>query len=144
MKTSQSNLIESELKRFVEKKMAELTLGVEARLKSAPPEGGTPVDTGWARANWIPNIGVPVRIESERPSDAGEISSGISSRTSAAESNGLQIAASFRIEQGPLFVSNNVPYIGLLNDGSSAQAPAAFVQRAIRTEIQAVTNKAGK
>ncbi len=32
---------------------------------------------------------------------------------------------------GRLFLSNNVPYISRLNDGSSGQAPAGFVQAAI-------------
>jgi len=34
-----------------------------------------------------------------------------------------------------IFISNNVEYIGLLNDGSSKQAKPLFVQRGIQSAV---------
>jgi hypothetical protein len=36
---------------FAEKVVRKLALDIVANLVAAPSEGGTPVDTGWARAN---------------------------------------------------------------------------------------------
>ena len=52
-----------------------------------------------------------------------------------------RIASSYRIEQGNVYISNNVSYIVLLNEGSSAQAPAAFVQMAIGRALTTVTGR---
>src|SRR5690242_32846 len=40
-----------------------LVLAVDANLRAAPSEGGTPVDTGHARANNVPGVGTPSGIE---------------------------------------------------------------------------------
>ena len=37
---------------------------------------------------------------------------------------------------GPIYITNNVPYINSLNGGHSQHAPAGFVERAI---VKAVT-----
>jgi hypothetical protein len=43
-----------DLEKFVEKQIVRLTLEATANFVQA-----TPVDTGWARANWVPQIGTP-------------------------------------------------------------------------------------
>ena len=111
-----------------------ITLEAHANLVAAPSEGGTPVDTGWARANWVPSVGRAFTGLSGRRPRRGE-----RSRAGMKATNALaRIAASYRIEQGPVFVTNNVPYINLLNDGSSQQAPSAFVQRAISKAVRSI------
>ena len=86
----------------------------------------TPVDTGHAVANWQVGISEPItkEIDEEDPS-------GIST---------IQRNASI-INQAPphkdIILSNNVPYIHKLNEGSSSQAPAQFVQMAIATAVAA-------
>jgi len=82
----------------------------------------TPVDTGRARGNWFASVGSPITGDSTETdkSGAGRISAN-NSKISGAKSGQT------------IFLSNNLPYIGKLNDGSSAQAPANFVEQAVQT-----------
>lgn len=111
---------------LTERIVVKITLDVVANLIET-----TPVDTGWARANWVPAIGAPFKedLSRVRPDAA-----------SAGQASGKQQAAvgamaSYKLVRGSVFVSNNVPYINRLNAGSSQQAPAAFVQRAIEKAV---------
>lgn len=108
-------------KKSIERTIKKLVLDVTANLV-----GTTPVDTGWARSNWVPSIGTPV----EQPTGSKE------SVSSGAQDQGLAaVAATYTLERGPIWISNNVPYITLLNSGTSQQAPAGFVQAAIRRAV---------
>lgn len=93
----------------------------------------TPVDTGWARANWLMSFGVPtVRDLSQVNPTTGLIQSARGEQ----QSGQARIATQYNISRGPIFIVNNVNYINLLNFGSSAQAPAMFVERAIERAIR--------
>jgi len=84
----------------------------------------TPKKTGLAQGNWRTSIvNIPDGVIA-RTSGARAISSGIQSVR--AGRNRLS-----RGRGGTIWVVNNVPYIGLLNSGSSAQAPAFFVETAL-------------
>lgn len=48
-----------------------------------------------------------------------------------------QIASTYRLAQGVIFIVNNVRYGVFLNRGSSAQAPAMFVEQALATAVRA-------
>ena len=109
------------LNRVAERAVVALTFAVVANLVSAPSEGGTPVDTGWARANWVPAIGAPFK----------GVTGSRDSVSSAAQTTGQAEVLSYRLALGPVFVSNNVPYILALNDGHSKQAQPGFIERAI-------------
>lgn len=91
----------------------------------------TPVDTGWARANWVPSIGDPF---TGTAGSAQEARAGVIDR-SPQEQGIAQVALGYTLSQGNITISNNVPYIRRLNEGSSSQAPAAFVQSAIARAI---------
>ena len=93
----------------------------------------TPVDTGRARSNWI------VQINS---SATGEVSSGSIDRSGqGALSRGRSTIAGFKAgKDRSIHITNNVPYIGDLNNGTSAQAPANFVQAAVEAGATAVRN----
>ncbi len=84
----------------------------------------TPVEFGGARANWLPSIGIPITEPTEDLDPSGQ----------ATIAKGAAIIQS-RAPGETVFISNNIHYIGLLNDGSSSQAPANFVQIAINTAI---------
>lgn len=118
-----------------ERTVKRLTLEVTANLQER-----TPVDVGWARANWVPSIGNPYRIsvgnlsEDERRAQLG-------SAQAQQQSGTAQVAATYRLSQGSTFVSNNVPYIVFLNNGTSQQAPAAFVQQEIQNAIDTVQRR---
>lgn len=87
----------------------------------------TPVDTGRARANWVASLGAPFATPTEDtdPSGAGRIS--VNNTTISARRPGQDV-----------YISNNLPYIGRLNEGHSAQAPAGFVEKAVQTGVNAV------
>jgi len=127
MASRRIRVVVTSLERFLDRIMKKIALDIVANLVRAPSEGGTPVDTGWARANWIPNIGQPVSSPEgtrEAVSNAGQ-QAGIAT-----------VVTGYRVASGrPIFISNNVPYIVFLNEGSSRQAPAGFVQRAIAKAV---------
>lgn len=87
----------------------ELTINAHAEISR-----DTPVDTGFARANWQITIGAPA------------VGTGDSSES----------LASYNPERdGSTFITNNAHYIQRLNAGSSSQAPAAFVESAIARAV---------
>lgn len=83
----------------------------------------TPVDTGRARANWLPSIDAP-DLSIVPPSSTGA-------------PNSVQRDADIQSEltrfnfKNTIYISNNLPYIKRLNDGHSQQAPAGFVENII-------------
>lgn len=103
-----------------------LTLNITANLVET-----TPVDLGWARANWVPAIGVPFtgNAGAVDPDDAGVSAQG------ARQQAAIAAMTAYKLGRGSVFISNNVPYIGRLNAGSSRQAPAGFVQGAVREGV---------
>lgn len=131
MASRRIKIVVNSLERFLDRIMRKLTLDIVANLVSAPDQGyGTPVDTGWARANWVPQIGSPrtETVGTREQAEAGNVSQ-------SNQQIGLAtIAASYRF--GPrIYISNNVPYIVRLNEGSSKQAPRGFVQNAIAKAV---------
>ena len=120
----QIRAITERLERAIARTAVKISLDVVANLTDQPPLG-TPVDTGWARANWLPSIGrsrnAPVGTKKSVSTDA--------------QSAGIGTLGRYRLSGGNIFISNNVPYILLLNDGSSKQSPAAFVQIAIQKAV---------
>lgn len=91
----------------------------------------TPVDTGRARSNWVvSSSGVPRRSERDAFSP-GEGGSTAEQNSEVAISVGGQEIDRYRGQVG-ITISNNLPYIEALNDGSSAQAPAGFVETAVQ------------
>lgn len=120
----------------IEKVVTELSLEITAELIER-----TPVDTGWARANWVPAIG-------NRPSDAKDPGSR-ESRASGAPGRGAEQQAAvaalatggYSLEKGQVFISNGVPYIVFLDQGSSAQAPKGFVKESIMQGILALRGR---
>lgn len=83
----------------------------------------TPVDTGWARANWIPSINEPdVRSPGSSPKD-GESFPDASEAIAAVVQTG---------RVGDVFwLTNSVPYIRALEYGHSQQAPGGMVRLTI-------------
>lgn len=124
----QIRIIAGSLKGHTKNTVQRLSLEVTANLIE-----DTPVDTGWARANWIPSIGSPAFSGEDRNSN--EVSAG-----SAKQQAGIAVLAGYSLSMGPVFVSTGVPYMSQLNDGSSTQAPAGFVQAGIRRAIKEVSS----
>jgi len=91
--------------------------------------GGTPVDTGRAMNNWVISVGSPSRVVHEEGGSAGSIEA---SKTS----NAVTALASVR-PFDTVWISNNLPYIGALEEGHSRkQAPNGWVATAIQNNLQ--------
>lgn len=96
----------------------------------------TPVDTGRARSNWqvevagMPDSAIPAYSEGKGGSTAGE-----NTRAALEQAN---VAVAAYAGEGSIHITNNLPYIGRLNDGSSAQAPSGFVQLAVQRGVEAI------
>lgn len=94
----------------------------------------TPVDTGRARSNW--------RVSTDKTEDIFEaFAKGVSGSTASANTQAALDQGAEAVKQATgdvMYISNNLPYIQPLNDGSSAQAPAGFVEQAVQAGIDAV------
>ena len=104
----------------------------------------TPVDTGRARANWAASVGKYVTYQIE-----GSDRDGTATLSQAADG-----VMSWNC-QGSMFLSNNVPYIGVLEYGSfpdpsggsktmggfSTQAPQGMVRITVEEMIQWVASQ---
>ena len=101
-----------------------LTLDITADLQET-----TPVDTGWAAANWIPNIGGQFSQSPVGERIRGKID--VATQQTAI----AKIATQFRVGP-PIHITNNVPYIQKLNKGSSKKAPAGYVDSIIEKNVK--------
>ena len=90
----------------------------------------TPVDTGRARSNWQVECNSPNETTNQIEDPSGRV---------AIESGKAKIAGyKGGTPQAAVYITNNLPYIGKLNNGHSAQAPAGYVEKAIGVGIDAV------
>lgn len=101
-------------------------------------QSATPVDTGHARSAWTPTVGSPADERLDRPSDEGDAKSAASGRLAENRARAEAIAGSYLLPQGTVFISNNVPYVIFLDQGSSSQAPSNFIERALFAAIASV------
>lgn len=94
---------------------------------------GTPVDTGRARSNW--------QAELDKPAEGtvgtlGGVRKGFEGTGGAVAARSIAAAKAVIAQYDgdtnkEIHLTNNLPYIGRLNDGWSAQAPAGFVEDAV-------------
>lgn len=104
----------------IERAAARVSAFVALRLVERLIEA-TPVDTGFARASWIASVGV-------RTNTVGGTRNSVSE---SAQQLGMTRLLNYRLVDGVIFVSNNVPYIMRLNAGWSQQAPIGFIEFAV-------------
>lgn len=97
----------------------------------------TPVDTGWARSNWIPSVGVS--FDGNMFETSRDFRRALTGGAISLQQRGTAQVSRYALNQGLVYISNNVPYIRRLNEGSSSQAPAGFVQGAIIRTITELT-----
>lgn len=92
----------------------------------------TPIDTGKARRNWQPGINsAPVgTLDAPAGPNGGQQESILAIKAMARD---WQLGQTFHI-------TNNLPYISALNDGSSKQAPRLFVENAILAAVRQLNN----
>lgn len=132
----QVSIIIADLDLFTRGEVVALALNINANLRENPPLG-TPFDTGWASANWVPSIGEPMVLESNvRDPTPGQVSARLQF-----VDRGLSNLLSWKPADGPIFSTNNVPYIRPLNDGHSPQSPRGFVQFAIEKAVRETSSR---
>lgn len=119
------------LERGAERVAITFLLELDKQLRRSPRQGGTPVKTGHARANWVPSIAQPFTGEA-KDADQG------------AHDAGVGAVLSYRLGQGNLWIANNAPYIRRLNDGWSEQAGVGFIERAIDLALRVVEKRFGE
>lgn len=127
--TNQIRIIVKSLEGVGETAVKRIVLDCVANLTAPPSEGGTPIDTRWASSNWVPRIGGTFdgTAGSRGAVETGTQTAGVA-----------QVAAGYTLAAGIVTITNNVPYIVRLNEGSSSQAPPGFVQAAILRAVQGV------
>jgi hypothetical protein len=106
---------------FTETQVINLSLDIHGELIEE-----TPVDTGWAQNNW--QLGVA-------SSPQGTLGSPENVDTSGPNA-GVPNILSWKISKGPIYITNNVPYILPLNAGHSKKAPKGFIEKTVKEEIK--------
>lgn len=103
----------------------------------------TPVDTGRARSNWQVTVDTPA-AGTIPPYAPGEGGSTVGPNSRAAIEQGKQAVAQYNGDTptASINITNNLAYIGRLNNGYSGQAPAGFVEKAIMVGRDAIQNAA--
>lgn len=125
-----------DLEEHVEKESAELAARILTNVVLGTPVGnptlwqnpaGAPPGYagGHARLNW--QVSIDAATDVELP--------GIDASGSTAIANGIATARTAKITN-VVYIVNNVPYIGRLNDGHSTQAPVGFIDAAVTIGIQ--------
>lgn len=127
--TKQSAAIGNQLRASIATIVKAMVLEIDANLRASPDQGGTPVDTGHARANWIPNIGTPA--DASGNTDDGS------------HDAGLARLLAYKLTDGPAYESNHVPYINSLNYGHSKQAPALFIESCVDKALATMQTRFG-
>lgn len=111
--------VKSDLDKAFNKKVIKLTEQVTRKTAfdlQADLSLQTPVDTGRARANWLPSLNQP---------RADTVSAGAEVDTNAA-------TIGYKID-GTIFIANNLPYIQRLNNGWSSQnATPSWVEGSVK------------
>jgi hypothetical protein len=124
--------VEQDIGIFASRKVGQLTFRIWQALTFA-----NPVDTGYSRAGWTPVVG------RQRPAIRGDRPDRAAARARAAavlsqnQARANRIASRYRLRQGIVYITNAVSYVRFLNMGTSAQAPAMFVEQAVRAGIAA-------
>jgi len=108
------------LRAATEKEVKKLVLAIHSDLVIE-----TPVDTGWASNNWVLTIGT----FSPDPLGTRE------NFSTAQMNDGLSSLLNWKVDKGTIYITNNVPYISFLNEGTSMQAPPGYVDAIIQRRV---------
>ena len=129
------DMMEKDVREFAGMAVRRVALAVDRALVMSTPVGNPdlwkrPAPKGYvggrARANWIPTLGTPAMTEVDRRDKSGAATIALLT----------PITAKFRIGDGTIWLSSNIPYINRLNEGHSTQAPSGFVEMAIEQGLR--------
>ena len=142
MASKQVKRVSSSMERFATRVMRQLTLRTWQAVTLA-----NPVATGFSRAGWVPTTGSPEPGPSSSvASRTRGLSKEVMGKLATSQAKSLfkknsalirKLVAGYTLKQGATFIVNGVRYLEFLNRGSSAQAPAMFVQASQKQALQA-------
>lgn len=132
----QAKLIEVDLLRVAGEVVGKVQLRCQQVLILA-----NPVDTGFSRSQWTPSVGSPVAERRDRPQNKKSARTLAYQQQAENAAKARLIAAGYKVSLGPAFLTNATSYIVPLNEGSSAQAPAKWVERALETAVRSFGGK---
>ena len=102
----------------------------------------TPVDTGRARSNWIMTLRQPANFSITPYAPGHHL--GVQERANAAGAIGAAERVLVQHHPGdPIWITNNLLYIGELNRGKSKQAGSYFVQMGVVAGVLEANRLAG-
>lgn len=105
----------------------------------------TRVDTGLARSNWRATVSAPASGTIPPYAPGIKLGIGEGANASAAKAQQKQAIERFNARKHvSIFITNNVPYIGVLNNGSPVHAPGNMVQLGIQTGRAILQAKASR
>lgn len=126
------------LTEITDEMMIDLAFAIHRVLVDNPPSG-TPIDTGYCSAKWWFGVGsMPPRIED------GDINVEVIMAARFAMTDSMVEVSNYKIQEGSLFIYNDTDYIEYLNEGSSQQSPAFFVEDAVDKGLDKTEYKYGK
>ena len=131
-----------ELKGSVSQIVRAVALKVDEQVVKA-----TPVDTGVARSNWVAALNAPARGVRGAYAPGSKLGLNEGANAQAAMNQAKGVASQFKAgENQVIYISNNTPYISVLNAAPphSTQAAPNFVETAAMEGIQIVTSKRRK
>ncbi len=105
----------------------------------------TPVDTGLARSNWRATISAPASGTIPPYAPGVKLGIGEGANASAAKAQQKQVIERFNVaKHTSIFITNNIPYIGALNAGSSPQSAGSMVALGLQTGRAILQAKASR
>lgn len=118
-----------ELPQIMRKREREFLLGVNRLSRDGAKVAGetavdtTRVDTGLARSNWGATIGVPSAAIRPAYAPGAKLGTGEQGNRLGAIAQHSLVIATWNALKGPMFITNNLPYIGFLNFGGRNVSP---------------------
>jgi hypothetical protein len=120
--SAKAKRIGDEIRQAISKTLRDVMLLAEQNVSTS-----TPVDTGHAMSNWILSVGSP---HSGVDGSRADVSF-------TAQARGRARVQTFDVGRDKrIYLRNNVPYVQYLDRGSSQQAPAGFVARAMAAALR--------
>lgn len=109
--------------------MRQAVIGIGATLVDT-----TRVDTGEARSNWRASLGAPLGGTIPPYAPGNKLGIGETANANSAKAQHRQVAARFNVKTNTIiFITNNVPHIGVLNDGTAKISAGNMVAQALQT-----------
>ncbi len=128
------------IKKGVSKLVQDVAKGIGATVVDT-----TKVDTGLARSNWRATLSAPASGTIPAYSPGNKLGMSETANAGAAKAQQKQAIERFNVAKNiSIFITNNIPYIGALNNGSSIHAPGKMVELGIQTGRAILQANAGK